>query len=128
MYLLPDLLEALNELHLCQRKVSELKSVHNKLHQIELQLEGLWVTIQLQLLRTQKDFEVIKISWEYHVIPTIDDIKDFAADEMQFLEDERFRIDNGNIQGPKWVIELIILQNGRTRNRNGKLSHTCASQ
>lgn len=112
------------------RKVSELKSVHNMLHEIECQLEGLTSTIQVQLLSSiakerkpsliwpfikrelpyfSVDISIIDISWQ-QVRQKIDDLKYFAAVEMEALGEDRFLLDSDTMHGPLWITEICTTQ------------------
>ncbi len=128
-----DILQALSEFRRCQKKVSELKSVHNMLHVLEVQLEGLSSAIQLFtrgereemkllhkwfiLLKKEinlplPDFNYIEIAW-WQASLRIDDLVDFATDSkvMKTLGDERLSIDIDVVRGgAPWVKELFILQ------------------
>ena len=137
--------QAITEFRYCQKKVSELKSVHNMLHEIEVQLEGLSATIQLLTQNKMEkrkpshqwpmffkkeinlffpDFAYIEIAWRQAVLK-IDDLVYFATEVMETLEDERFSLDSDVVRGGAvWVRELFILQRAfeakiRERDTNG---------
>jgi len=139
------ILQGLSEFRRCQKKVNELKSVHNMLHEIEVQLEGLSAAIQLFtrgerekkksprkwpiLLKREinlllSDLEYIEIAWRQAVLK-IDDLVYFATEVMETLEDERFSLDSDVVRGgAPWVKELFILQRAfetkiRERDMNG---------
>jgi len=72
---LPQIPQAFSYFRYCQEKVSELKNIHNMLHEIEVQLEGLSETVQWTM-RTERqaqkvdenqhlpDFVYIEIAWQ----------------------------------------------------------------
>ncbi len=111
------IIEALHELSLRQKKVSELKRVHNILHELELVLELLAESIQYEIQRKEiekkesLDLGSIKINWR-QVPPKIEDLKYFALEKMKFLEEKEtsFPANNDKMIGPKWVTEPISLQ------------------
>src|SRR5713226_5427580 len=120
----------LSEFRLSQKKASELGTISNLLHEIEVQLESLSATVQLIIISNEKekkapriwpvlskmganqrssDFAYIQIIWQQTALK-IDDLVYFAANGMEALEDERFGFDNGVIRGSPWATELFILQ------------------
>lgn len=111
------IIEASRELSLHAKKVNELKRVHNMLHEIELALEPLASAIQLELHRkeTKKkeivDLDGIELFW-HQVLLKIENLQDFAS-EMEFLEEKEtpFKINIDSMTGPKWVTDLVSLQN-----------------
>jgi TIR domain len=127
---LTNIPQALPKFRYCLEKVNELKSIHNMLHEIEVELEGLLATIQYATrsemqekkpLRKQpispiepashmaENFKYIEIIWRQAVLK-IDYLTYFAAKEMRTLEDEHFVFDNDVIRGAPWVKDLFILQ------------------
>ena len=82
-----------------QKKVSELKSVHNMLHEVEAALAAL--TDELPLFKHRKlrrqDLEFIERRGR-GVTRRIEALRSFAEQEMKYLEDER------------WIIDLLNLQ------------------
>jgi hypothetical protein len=121
---------AVDHLRQYHKKVSELKSVHNMLHEIERQLEGLTSMIQFQLLPyvikearstpkwlfTKKepasvsiDITIVAAVWP-QVRQKIDDLKYFATIEMEALDEEHFRLNSDTMHGPLWITELFELQ------------------
>src|SRR6266478_3518399 len=81
-----DVLNALENLSRCQQRVSELKSVHHMLHEIEQSLVGLTGTIQIPLLidsNTEKvaTFKAVKNLLQ-QVRQKINNLALFAAEEM----------------------------------------------
>lgn len=111
------IIEALRVISLLQKKVNELKCVHNMLHELELVLELLAESIQYQIQKkvSEKkeslDLGSIKINWRL-VPPKIEDLKYFAIEKMKFLEEKEtaFPLYNDKMIGPKWVTELLSLQ------------------
>jgi hypothetical protein len=121
--------QAIKQFRRCQKKVEELKNIHNMLHEVEVQLAGLVATIYLAdqeyrkgkkgffnayFARGAKDsskpaFDYIEILWQQTALK-VDDLEYFAAEVMAVLEDERFRLDNGAVRGPLWATELFFLQ------------------
>ncbi len=109
-----DVLNALENLSRCQQRVSELKSVHHMLHEIEQSLVGLTGTIQIPLLidsNTEKvaTFKAVKNLLQ-QVRQKINNLALFAAEEMIALEEERLVFNSGGVQGPFWVTELLAAQ------------------
>jgi hypothetical protein len=110
--------QAISKFRRCQEKVSELKSIHNMLHEIEVQLEGLSATIQL-LVRGERgkkginqypsDFDYIQIMWQ-QVALKIDDLAYFATEGIETLEDERLSFDSNTIKGASWIKDLLIIE------------------
>src|SRR5579864_1685059 len=104
----------LDQFRHCQKKVSELKKVHDMLHEIEVQLEGLLATVQ-QVIREETnqhplDFDSIENMWVQAVVK-LDYLTYFAAKEMKTLEEERFSFDNDEVRGGgPWVQDLFTLQ------------------
>lgn len=135
----PHIHQALDKLRLYQKTVSELKSIHNMLHEIELQLYGLSATIQLipqvekksianrlfvkrEIEPETSNFGYIEISWRQTLLK-INDLEYFAAKVMEVLEDERFHFDTDGVRGPVWAKDLFILRQSfeaRMRERDMK--------
>jgi hypothetical protein len=111
------IIEALRVLSLHQKKVNELKKVHNMLHELELVLELLAETIQREVQRKVEerkeslDIGSINIHWQL-VPPKIEDLTYFAVKKMMSLEekDTSFTTNNVKMIGPKWVTEPLSLQ------------------
>ncbi len=114
--------QSLHKFRHCQKKVSELKNIHNMLHEIEIQLEGLEATVKTTAWDNEQqvpvgegaslytsDFKYIEIAWRQAVLKT-DDLEYFATEEMEALEDERFSFDSDVIRGPSWVKDLFVLR------------------
>ncbi len=102
-----DVLNALENLSRCQQRVSELKSVHHMLHEIEQSLVGLTGTIQIPLL-IDSNTEIKNLLQQ--VRQKINNLALFAAEEMIALEEERLVFNSGGVQGPFWVTELLAAQ------------------
>lgn len=125
--------QSLREFRHCQKKVSELKNIHNMLHEIEVQLEGLEATVKTTAWDNEQrpltsegtrlhtfDFKFIEISW-WQAVLKMDDLEFFATEEMNALDDQRFSIDSNVIRGPAWVKELFVLRQdfvARMRNQD----------
>ena len=118
----PNVFQSLREFRHCQKKVSELKNIHNMLHEIEVQLEGLEATVKTTAWDNEQrpltsegtrlhtsDFKYIEISWRQAVLK-MDDLGYFAIEEMKELDDERFSFDSNVIRGPSWMKELFVLR------------------
>ena len=121
--------QVVEQFRLWQKKVEELKNIHNMLHEIEWTLAGLVKTIQLidqELNKKEKkffkspftgsnnrflkpDLNHIEVMWR-QTAPKIDDLEYFAAETMKALEDERFYCDSDIVRGPSWITELFFLQ------------------
>ncbi|SRR6266487_869762 len=121
-YATKQIIEVLRELSLRQRKVSELKRVHNMLHELEVVLEPL-----TSLLQTNEDVplshQIIRIFWQ-QIPPKVDSIRDFAKAEMHFLEekDKPFADSGDHMTGPEWATELVSSQNHFDTSLNDKAS------
>lgn len=97
------------------KKVSELKTVHHMLHEVEAALAPF--NKQISLLKYTKlqrgVFESIE-SESGKVWRRIKDLRLFAERDMKCLlelaEEERFTVRNGDISGPFWITNLLILQ------------------
>ena len=113
---------------LWQKKVEELKSIHNMLHEIERSLAVLTATIQLISKKMEKkkgfsvwlppnrndklsksDLDHIEIMWRETVLK-IEELEYFAKETMKVLDDERFYFDDDVVKGPLWITELFFLQ------------------
>lgn len=131
-----SIVDKLNTLHRYQKIASELKRVHNMLHEIENSLVGLTTIFQVPLLlneneertnlkgwlfarrnvvRKEIDHMSIKLLtirplWQ-EVRSKIDDLKYFASKEMIALDEPAFIFDSTGVRGPLWIIELLGLQN-----------------
>ncbi len=107
------LLQAVDEFRHCLKRVNELKNVHDKLDEIELNLAILPVSIQLftqdQSEFDMRNFKFIEMLWQ-NVVLKIEDLVYFASKKMEVLEDERFSFDSGVIRGAPWVKEPFVLQ------------------
>jgi hypothetical protein len=117
----------LDQFRHCRKKVSELKSVHNMLHKIEVELGGLSITVQLSEREEQRssrkrsvsprketnqylpDFKQIEKMWR-QVALQLDYLAYFAAEDMKIMEKERFSFGNDEIRGPSWITDLFRLQ------------------
>src|SRR5579872_1461837 len=105
------IIEALRELSLQQKKVNELKRVHNMLHELEVVLELLAESIQTQVQsKGYLDLGSIKINWQL-VPPKVEELECFAL-KMKVLEEKESSYLRNNIKmiGPKWVTESLSLQ------------------
>jgi len=128
------LLQAIDEFRLSLRRVNELKNIHDKLDEIELNLAVVlesirflsqekkgekkqttrWFIIKkdIELQISEFDirtFDYIETLWQ-KVVLKIDDLVYFASEKMEVLEDERFSFDSGVVRGALWVMRPFILQ------------------
>jgi len=117
------------EFRRCQKEVNELKSIHNMLHEIEMQLECVSATIQL-ILRSERrgrnisrswfvkfkkdtfsdlDLNLIEAAWRQAALK-INNLLYFAAEVMETLKDGHFIIESDGIKGASWAKDLFSLQ------------------
>lgn len=99
---------AFQQLQSYQKIVSELKSVHNLLHELELTLVLQEPDIIKETKKKNVDFGQIK---SYHTPSEaiIDALEYFASNKMKFLN-KPFTITGDGMFGPKWMIEIYTVQ------------------
>jgi hypothetical protein len=111
MYIVDKIVDALLELRRYQKKVNELKSVHNMLHRLETVLAMFESPIRLAIMQQQTlNIFTIEDTWRIAVRPQIWEIQCFATDKIEFLGESRLVITEGSMIGPLWAKSLIVLQ------------------
>lgn len=101
---LHKLRETLRQLRLAQKRINELKHIHNMLHELEVSLEGVMQSIAANNIMT------LKLIWNSFVKRDFAKMKHFASEEMQYLDQVKFHIEEGDIMGPVWILELWHLK------------------
>jgi hypothetical protein len=121
MYVVDKIVDALLELRRYQKKVAELKSVHNMLHRLETVLAMFESPIRFAIMQQQTlDLFMIEDTWRIAVRPQIWEIQCFATDKIEFLGEPRLVITKTDIIGPLWAKDLIILQESFEKNLEEK--------
>ncbi|HEY4036169.1 MAG TPA: effector-associated domain EAD1-containing protein [Ktedonobacteraceae bacterium] len=125
----PSPFQAREEFDRCQKKVEELKSIHNILHEIELRLSLLSATmksiikdkkqkemhplkrffIKSGIMKVPLDLSDIEMLWE-QIVRELLKLQHLASTSIGILEDERFYADSNIVRGPLWVTDLFVLQ------------------
>lgn len=103
-----QIIDMLRQLSLSQRKVNELKCIHNMLHELEQLLNSL--TAFLNAKREELlDYRMIEQLFWPQVGLKVDDLLDFARDEMEFIEekDMPFDLKENQITGPEWATKVF---------------------
>ena len=122
------LVNALRQLGIHQKRISELKFFHNTLHDLETGLAPIVNSIR-NVVRQNEPLRLYDIedSWKAAVLPHMRSMRVFASEEMKFLEEPRFEITPNGMNGPEWVKELVALQSdfevcfkGRNKKQNTK--------
>ncbi len=104
------LIGALRQLKDYQKHVSELKSIHNMLHRLEIALTTVEVPIKNAVRHSEAlSFYNIEDEWQISIKPQIWTMRRFASTEMAFLG-PRFQSIENKMTGPEWLLDLITLQ------------------
>ncbi len=107
------IINVLDELGQEQKKVSELKSVHNMLHEVEVALAPLtrWFSFSKRKeVQVMPDIDYIENEWR-EVWRKIGALRYFAEQKMTYLEERRLKVGNDSMSGPLWIVELLNAQN-----------------
>jgi hypothetical protein len=100
-------IKALQQISQCQKKVSELKSVHNLLHFLEIALAQFELQIGLDVNKKKVlDIDNIEKLWRNSVVPKIGYLRRFALYGMKSLK-PAFVLTENQIQGPRWILEIV---------------------
>src|SRR6266568_6778502 len=76
-----NFINALRQLRLCQKIVSELKSVHNMLHELETALATIESPIRTSIRQNEAiSIYIIEDMWQLSVLPRIRHMKKFASE------------------------------------------------
>lgn len=101
---LDNIIQALEQLRIQQKRINEWKRVHNMLHDLELALS----ILELVPNGPEPNIVLASKTWRISVRPRIKDLSYFAANEMGLLPFPRLELMEGGIKGPPWITHLIV--------------------
>jgi hypothetical protein len=103
---LQRLLDALNQLRLQQKRINELKQIHNMLHRLEVYFNVMQISPSVDFATLRQ----IRETWRATARPQLITLAYFAETEMAYLGDPRFCQTESSISGPRWIIDLWTLK------------------
>lgn len=103
---LQSLSDALCQLRLQQKKVNELKQVHNMLHHLEIYFNIMQISPNADFANLRQ----VRETWRATARPQLTTLAYFAETEMKYLEEPLFCETESSLNGPRWVLDLWILK------------------
>jgi hypothetical protein len=130
------LVNALRELGIYQKRIGELKFIHNTLHDLETGLAPMVASIRTAVRQNEPlSLDAIEELWKGAVLPHMRYMRVFAEEQMIFSETLRFEITSSGMVGPQWIKELVSLQleievcfKGRNRKQNTKVIYNVSGE